>query len=61
MDIGEGQSSDVNKTISQYYPEQVFLSRDPEKIAPQLRLMSEHIKENGFVEYSIVRKLLLSD
>jgi len=36
----------------------VFSSRDPEKIAPQLRLISEHTENNGFIENSITSQTL---
>lgn len=39
----------------------MFSSREPEKIAPQLRLISEHTKDNGFIEHSVIRTLLLSE
>lgn len=39
----------------------MFSSREPKKIAPQLRLISEHMKDNGFIEHSVIRTLLLSE
>lgn len=36
-------------------------SRESEKIAPQLRLISKHIKDNGFIEHSVIKTLLLPD
>ena len=56
-----GTSLQYEQRHSQDPPEPMFSSRKPKKTAPQLRLISEHIKDNGFTEYSIIRRFFLSD
>lgn len=46
------------RNISQNPQALVFSSKEPEKIAPQLRLISEHTENNGFIENSIIGQTL---